>query len=165
MNIRQAAKKDVRGIAKVHVDSWRTTYKGLIAQSMLDRLTYEKREELWRKNLGRKENILYVAEEDSGNIIGFADGSVRTEENKIGDLTSIYLLQECQGLGVGKQLLERVFSGLKEQNCEFIYTEVLEGNKSSTFYEACGGQLEERKIIKLAGDELGLLIYKWDSLK
>ncbi|WP_078394107.1 GNAT family N-acetyltransferase [Shouchella patagoniensis] len=162
MIIRQATKNDVRGIAKVHVDSWRTTYKGLIAQSMLDSLKYEKREELWRKNLGREENILYVAEEDNGNIIGFADGSVRTKENRIGDLTSIYLLQECQGLGVGKELLERVFAELKKQDCQRIYVEVLERNKASTFYEACGGQLEERKRIKLAGDELGLLIYKWD---
>lgn len=162
MNIRQASKNDVRGIAKVHVDSWRTTYKGLFAQSMLDHLTYEKREELWRKNLDREENIQYVAEEDNGNIIGFADGSVRTKENKIGDLTSIYLLQEYQGLGVGKELLKRVFADLKEQDCQRIYVEVLEGNKASTFYEACGGQLEERKVIERAGDELRLLIYKWD---
>lgn len=46
MNIRKANRDDAPGIAKVHVDSWRTTYKGIIPQSFLDELSYEQRTKL-----------------------------------------------------------------------------------------------------------------------
>jgi hypothetical protein len=44
MVIRKADIKDIPGIAKVHVDSWRTTYKGIVPETFLDSLSYESRE-------------------------------------------------------------------------------------------------------------------------
>lgn len=41
MQFRQATSQDAKRIAKVHVDSWRTTYQGIIPDSYLDGLTYE----------------------------------------------------------------------------------------------------------------------------
>lgn len=49
MNFREANIGDAPGIAKVHVDSWRSTYKGIIPQSFLDGLSYEQRTKLWEK--------------------------------------------------------------------------------------------------------------------
>lgn len=51
MIIRRAIISDAPGIAKVHVDSWRTTYKGIIPQSFLDGLSYEQRTKLWENNI------------------------------------------------------------------------------------------------------------------
>ncbi len=47
IHIRRAIKDDIRGIAKVHVDSWKTTYKGIFADEFLENITYEKREKQW----------------------------------------------------------------------------------------------------------------------
>ncbi|MFK4429194.1 hypothetical protein ABH962_000543 [Bacillus sp. RC54] len=44
IHIRRAIKDDIRGIAKVHVDSWKTTYKGIFADEFLENITYEQRE-------------------------------------------------------------------------------------------------------------------------
>ena len=48
IHIRRAIKDDIQGIAKVHVDSWKATYKGIFADEILDNIAYEK-----RKNNGK----------------------------------------------------------------------------------------------------------------
>lgn len=47
MIIRRAGINDAQGIAIVHVNSWRTTYKGIIQNDFLNNLSYET--ELWKK--------------------------------------------------------------------------------------------------------------------
>ena len=48
IHIRRAIKDDIPGIAKVHADSWKTTYKGIFPNEILENITYEK-----RKNNGK----------------------------------------------------------------------------------------------------------------
>jgi hypothetical protein len=48
MQIREATMADVAAIASVHVESWRTTYKGLLPDDYLANLTYAQREPRWR---------------------------------------------------------------------------------------------------------------------
>jgi hypothetical protein len=45
--IRPAHLDDAPGIARVHVDSWRTTYKGVIPDTILANLSYEARTQQW----------------------------------------------------------------------------------------------------------------------
>lgn len=54
MKIREAIVSDAKGIAKVHVDSWRTTYKGIIPDDFLNNLSYEQRTKLWEENIDSK---------------------------------------------------------------------------------------------------------------
>ena len=51
MKIRKAVIADVKGIAKVHVDSWKTTYRDIISDEFLNKLSYESREKLWASNI------------------------------------------------------------------------------------------------------------------
>ena len=46
--IRRANSDDVSGIAKVNVDSWRTTYEGIIQEDFLDDMSYLKSKERWK---------------------------------------------------------------------------------------------------------------------
>jgi hypothetical protein len=41
MQTREAIIADVAAIARVHVESWRTTYRGLLPDDYLGHLTYE----------------------------------------------------------------------------------------------------------------------------
>jgi hypothetical protein len=43
MRIRQATIDDVPGIAHVHVASWKSTYKGIISDEYLSKLSVESR--------------------------------------------------------------------------------------------------------------------------
>src|SRR5690606_3137220 len=151
---------DAPGIAKVHVDSWRTTYQGILPDSLLENLSYEKRTELWQRNLSREDNYVYVAENEVGEIVGFADCGKR-ESNTIdhsGDLTSIYILEEYQGKGIGKQLMSKLFQKFQELEYNRVIVEVLEDNKTRYFYEHYGATLMETMTIKMAGTELDIVI-------
>lgn len=71
MQFRQATSQDAKRIAKVHVDSWRTTYQGIIPDSYLDSLSYEQRTALWKRNIADEGNYIVVAENEDGEIVGF----------------------------------------------------------------------------------------------
>lgn len=71
MNIRQATAADAEGIAQVHVNSWRTTYKGIVSEDYLDALTVESRLEGWKWRLENPSaDIEILVLEDPGRIVG-----------------------------------------------------------------------------------------------
>ncbi|MET3211560.1 UNVERIFIED_CONTAM: hypothetical protein ABIC26_004527 [Paenibacillus sp. PvR008] len=75
MIIREATISDATGIAKVHVDCWRTTYKNIIPAEVLKRLSYEQRTELWKSNISSEDDHqVYVVENEKGEISGFVSG-------------------------------------------------------------------------------------------
>ena len=53
----------------MHVDTWRTTYRGIIADQFLDSLSYEDRQASWEIAITRG-GLIYVVEEEN-NVIGF----------------------------------------------------------------------------------------------
>ncbi|GLO65701.1 GNAT family N-acetyltransferase [Oceanobacillus kimchii] len=163
MRVRKALLEDVRGIAIVHVDSWKDTYKGIIPDSYLEKLTYQQREQIWESNISEDKSIILVAENEQGKIIGFASGgkrSTNTYENA-GDLTSLYLLETYQGTGIGKQLLREVLLHLEELGYRKVFVEVLEDNRTRYFYEYYGAILTSSSSITIGGKVLSLLIYEW----
>ncbi|WP_342481992.1 GNAT family N-acetyltransferase [Paenibacillus sp. FSL L8-0340] len=166
MIIRESKISDAKGIAKVHVDCWRTTYRNIIPDEFLEKLSYEQRTALWIKNLFKDDNYVFVAENNLGEVIGFADGGKRetnTVENSA-DLTSIYILEQYQGLGIGRQLLRILFLQFEKLSINRVFVEVLEGNKSRYFYEAFGAEWIQTEKVKIAGSELNLLVYEWKGI-
>ncbi|WP_260682012.1 GNAT family N-acetyltransferase [Alkalicoccobacillus porphyridii] len=163
--IRNAVKQDAAGIAKVHVDCWRTTYKGLMPDSLLDNLSYEQRQEQWENGIGTPQQILFVAEDENQEIVGFACGSKResAKEPHAGDLMAIYVLEEHQGKGFGKELTAQIFNRLHELGCQTVYVEVLAENKSKFFYESLGAKLYQEEQMSIMGEDLDVLIYQWKS--
>lgn len=166
MHIRKAKPEDARGIAKVHVDSWRTTYKGIMPSDFLNGLSYEQRTVLWSSNIAKKGEYVVVAETDNGDIVGFGTASKRETNtvDKSGDLTSIYLLAEYQGQGIGKMLLKELFVHFKKLGYEKIFVEVLEDNHTRFFYEYYGAVLIDAVQLKFGGKVLNELIYEWNNL-
>ncbi|CAH0290155.1 MULTISPECIES: GNAT family N-acetyltransferase [Bacillaceae] len=166
MLIRQASVADAEGIAIVHVDCWRTTYKEIMPSDFLDNLSYEKRKDIWIKNINRDGNYVYVAENNEGKIVGFIDGGKR-DTNQVensGDLTAIYILENFQRMGIGKKLIKELFLKFEALGFKTIFVEVLEDNKSRYFYEAFGAELLKTEKIKMAGAELNLLVYEWKDI-
>ena len=80
--IRKAVQADAPGIARVHIDSWQTTYRGIVPDEHLAKLSYEEREDLWIRAVTDPEQINYV-EEVAERIVGFANrGKNRGDETE-----------------------------------------------------------------------------------
>ncbi|SDE64667.1 hypothetical protein SAMN04488689_10282 [Paenibacillus sp. cl6col] len=53
MQIRKAMAGDAPGIARVHVDSWRTAYQGIISDTYLSSLSVQARQNMWEHAIGQ----------------------------------------------------------------------------------------------------------------
>lgn len=165
MQIRKAQLNDAAGIAKVHVDSWKTTYQHIMPAEFLNTLSYVQRTDLWTRNIGDKTDYVVVAENNDGEIIGFGTASKRKTNHveNSGDLTSIYLLKEYQGHGIGKMLLKELFLRFRQLKYEKIFVEVLEENNTRFFYEYYGAKKVKAVEIEIGGVKLKELIYEWED--
>ncbi|WP_438298441.1 N-acetyltransferase family protein [Sporosarcina sp. FA15] len=109
MEINKASKEDIKHISRVYVDSWRATYRGLVPDDYLKELSYEEAEISWIDFLNyENEPFIYVATNDEGKLIGFASGKSTDDKNYDGELYSLYLTEECRGLGVGRHLVSAI---------------------------------------------------------
>ena len=73
ITIRAATIEDAPAIAHVHIESWKTTYTGIVPASYLTNLDTEARIDMWREQLAIGRLIIFVAEAASG-IVGFVCG-------------------------------------------------------------------------------------------
>jgi GNAT superfamily N-acetyltransferase len=170
MIIREATHDDVPAIAKVHVDTWRTTYKGIVPDEYLASLSYERRENIWHQILNdASENVdfTYVAEEKSGKIIGFANGGLERTGDSVykGELNAIYILQSSQRQGVGRKLFGTVVEKLNQMDIYSMLVWVLDDNFACRFYEALGGKRIYDKQMEIGGVMLTAVAYGWTDIK
>jgi len=82
MKTREASHIDVDGIAKVHLHSWRSTYRGIVSDQYLSSLTLGKRKKGWIKTFNKPnhDERIFLAE-DEGEIVGFCNGGRNRFDN------------------------------------------------------------------------------------
>jgi len=169
MNIRLAVEDDAAAIARVHVHSWRSSYKGIIAADYLESLSVGRRTERWREVLEKQDakNCTFVAEDKDKQIIGFASGGLQRDStiNYEAELYAIYLLESAQRQRLGSGLLQAVANHLFRGGFKNMLVWVLEENPSRKFYEVQGGQHVTEKPITIGEQELIEVAYGWPSLQ
>ncbi|HLU22435.1 MAG TPA: GNAT family N-acetyltransferase [Bacillaceae bacterium] len=164
--IRLATLDDLPGIANVHINSWHTTYKGIVAQEFIDNLTYEWSEERQTSILRSSNKFIYVAEDMSGKIVGFASGGPERNNDPIykGELYAIYLLEDYQRKGIGRNLLNAVIKHLHTSDINSILILVLEDNIGArSFYESLGGKIVKEGTLDLNGVKYKDIGYGWSD--
>jgi len=165
MMIRAAQPTDAAAIAKVHVDSWRTTYKGIVPDDFLATLSYEQRTPWWHNILSQSAptSFVYVAEDPSGQVIGFASGGPERggDPDYTGEVYAIYLLAACQRHGLGRHLTSTLVQRLVQAGMPSLLLWVLAANPCRGFYEALGGQRLYDKHVFIGGAPLVEVAYGW----
>jgi ribosomal protein S18 acetylase RimI-like enzyme len=169
VTIRRARPEDAPGIARAHVDSWRTTYQGLIADEILQDLSYERRAERWRESLSdpQDQDFVYVAEGETGEILGFVSaGPERSgDPDYRGEVMAIYLLQSAQGQGLGRRLMQAAAAELARRGFDSLLLWVLKENTPARkFYEALGGVYLRDQSLEIGGREYVEAAYGWRGL-
>ena len=158
---------DAAAIARVHVESWRTTYRGLMPDAVLDGLSVERRRKSWERLLCSKpvDRCAFVAEAADGELIGFADGGPPQVDvsGHDSELYAIYLLNEWQGHGAGRRLVRAVAGWLAERGHRRMVLWVLAENQPSRrFYERLGGVLVAQQPFDIGGATLEEVAYGYD---
>jgi GNAT superfamily N-acetyltransferase len=166
IRIRQAVDSDARGIARVHVDSWRSTYAGILPAEHLAALDYDRREANWRPIIADRRQNVFVAEDQRGRIVGFASGGPERNGNTVypGELYAIYLIESCQGQGLGRRLVAKLAEWFLSRGWQSMLLWVLGDNPSRRFYEALGGVRIKQATVAIGGTELVEIAYGWSDI-
>jgi len=117
MSVRDAVASDADNIAQVHVDAWRETYSGVLADRHFSEEAFSRRRQFWTGylSLTPRPGRMVVAER-AGALVGFANaGEARGPDAEHGfpparslHLFSIYLLATAHGSGPGQSMLDAV---------------------------------------------------------
>jgi GNAT superfamily N-acetyltransferase len=169
MLIREASPTDAATIARVHVDSWRTTYAGIVPADYLANLSYARREQFWSDILSTPtpSGCVYVAAQDTGEIVGFASGGPERSGNALyrGELYAIYLLAPYQRQGLGRRLTIAVVQRLLQCGLSSMLVWVLAANPRRAFYATLGGQQIYEQEITIGAAPLLEVTYGWPDLR
>jgi ribosomal protein S18 acetylase RimI-like enzyme len=115
--VREAELADAERIARVHVESWRETYSGMLNDRYFSEEAFAHRAGFWARYLAMdpRPGQMSVAVHH-GSIIGFANAGASVGPDAVHGfpvarsttLFSIYLLAASHGAGIGRALLDAV---------------------------------------------------------
>lgn len=163
--IREAKLKDFHDLGYVHSESWKVAYKGIVSDSILERMTIENSEKRFFDAIssGIEKNI--VAEKDD-KIVGFTCiGKCRDNDvdQSYGEVWGIYLLPSCWREGIGTKLLLHDLSYLKNEGYKKVTLWVFEENRNARlFYEKFGFEFDGTKKEYNFGRIVNEIRYKRD---
>ena len=164
--IREARIEDVDAIARVHVQAWRETYRGLTPEALLAGLSVEQRAAMWTNVILKTAEApcLWVSEE-GGRIVGF--GCVGKAHDLAlgadGEILAINFLAEVKRRGLGTSLFQHLLGLFKQRGFASAGLWVLSTNEPARrFYEVMGGQLGVPRSFDAEGTTLEETSYRWD---
>jgi ribosomal protein S18 acetylase RimI-like enzyme len=165
--IRPATLEDTPALARVHVDTWRTTYVGIVPDKHLANLSYERSQALWQEHFHTQpDQQAYVVEVEPGQVVGLTScGPIREPLGVIdGELYGLYILKAFQHIGLGKALVCQVVQNLAARGFHSMCLWCLKDNPACSFYERLGGFLTAEKTIEIGGKQLVDVAYAWPDL-
>ncbi|HEY8429001.1 MAG TPA: GNAT family N-acetyltransferase [Sandaracinaceae bacterium] len=146
--MRPAHGGDADELARVHLESWRSVYRGLLPDWYLASLRQDELAARWWRRIAADEvdeciRVIDVA----GKMAGFVTfGPQRDDPTWLGyagEIYELYLRPELTGLGLGRALLERAFEELSRCRCHWVVVWVLAKNEGArSFYERQGMRLD-----------------------
>ena len=130
MVIRDAREQDIEEIAALHVANQKSTYRGLLSDEYLDRLSAADKAEQWRAYLRHDGNRLFVACDESV-FLGFAACKTDAEIPGCLYLDSLHVSPEARGSGIGTSLIRRVGSFAEENGFDSMSVCIVRGNEGA----------------------------------
>jgi GNAT superfamily N-acetyltransferase len=158
--VRRARPADAASLARVHVQSWREAYRGIIPQTYLEQLSVTAHERQWRRSLGGG-GWAFVAEWEQ-RVVGFASaGLARARRDATGELYLLYVLRACHGCGIGRALFDACHYELARCGHQGLLVWVLADNPARRFYQRLGGEPAGESLVALAGVKLREVAFVW----
>lgn len=165
MLIRKANIYDTTDIARVHVETWRSTYRRVLSDEYLSLFTMEKRKKYWMKFINDGKPV-YVVEEKSGEIIAFVVPNVQRDEQRgyVGEISALYVQDRFQRRGVGRKLIATCARLMVNNDVKSLKVWVLKDNPARQFYRILGGVECDARIERMDNKDYLKLAYRWDDL-
>ncbi len=173
VGLRPARPGDAPAIARVHVETWRAAYAGIVPDAYLVAMTESKQALQWNHTIRSAvapEAVLVAESSDlpGGRIVGFGScGRARQRPGTGpggGEVFTLYVAPDWQGRGIGRRLLHGLLAKLKAGGLNQALVWVLSDNPARFFYEAMGARRAAERQERFAGVRLEEAAYAWGDL-
>jgi ribosomal protein S18 acetylase RimI-like enzyme len=159
---------DAEALAHAHVASWRETYRGLLPEAYLARMSVEAhtRRFAWTLLKPGPDDVTLAAADRRG-VVGYAQGGPsRRRTPGEAEVATLYLVKSAQGRGVGRRLLGDTARALAARGASSMVISVLRDNVAArAFYEHLGGEVEPaRQEYGPGGTLLYEVAYWWPDI-
>ena len=166
ISVRAARPGDARAIARLDIETWRSTYAGMLSSAYLVGLSERRREIGWRNVILKEPRDVRVAVDDEGALLGFGScGPSRGDRRFAGEVFTLYVGPDWQNRGIGRSLLLALFRRLVAVERPSALVWVLSSNPGRFFYERLGGRQIGRRFFHVAGENVEAAAYGWPDLR
>lgn len=165
--VRNALLNDSTAIAHVVVQSWQSTYRGIVPDEFLDNLSVANAAPRMAEMLREAgDNGIALVAEDDGRVVGMATTWVGGESGPDYDaeLAMLYVLDAYHGRGVGRALIEETCRRLIARDITSMMCWVLVGNLATAFYERLGARQFETGVFDRLGFAVDSVAYGWSDI-
>jgi len=170
MSMTPATARDVESIARLHAQSWRSAYRGMLSDDYLDQHVEADRLEFWTArfaNVAPDRRLILQALSD-GRLLGFVCVLLDTEPEWGARLDNLHVSPESKGTGVGYVLFNAArewIASVSPGTAMHLWC-VERNHVARRFYERQGGQIVETASRPVA-QELSVpeLRYWWPALR
>lgn len=178
MKIRPATVEDAPGMARVIVDTFLASNRGIMSPEALQRRkqtwTYEVSARNWRRAIeemteGDSAICIYVAEDEGGQVVGLSLGCPARDETataEVGEIDVLYVAESHQRRGIGRALAQTTAAHLagwgmrKLQICTPVAN-----TQARRFYNKLGGRIIGTRDDYDEGEVIPLVIYEWANIQ
>lgn len=163
-----AGPADAEALAHVHVTAWRETYRSLLPDAFLARMSEANHARRFRHELTHpRTHELTLAAMNRFGVLGYvAGGPSRSHAEGEAEIATLYVLREAQGRGVGRRLLTDAARVLAAQGARTLMISVLAENvRARAFYEHLGGRAgPARREVGPGGTAISEVTYRWEDI-
>jgi ribosomal protein S18 acetylase RimI-like enzyme len=136
--LRAASPRDAGELAGIFVRCWRSAYRGVVADEIIDGLAVPKLEAWWRSLVEEAASHVVVAGRE-GRALGMARFGSDPDDGRRGHLYSLYVDPAESGAGIGRVLLEHATAQLAAAGYETATLWVFAANERAIrLYRAAG---------------------------
>lgn len=166
--IRNVKFEDLRSVSEIIVESWKTAYRGIVADEYLDSLTVDQNYEKIIKDY--TENEFIVAERDNEVVgfcrYGFENAYVETFPDVDCELHALYVKPNCKEVGIGTKIINYVINEFKVKGYKKMILWCFKDNyPARMFYEKMGGIYGNESTITRGGKDYKEVCYIYDLKK
>ena len=134
MILRQARDSDLPAIARLHADSWRRAYAGILPARFLDTEMPRRMAADWVPARLARQHVLVAG---AAGLAGFAAADIGAEALYVDNL---HIAEDRKGQGIGRQLMVAMANEALARGCARLWLTVLKENRPAlAFYARLGG--------------------------
>ena len=162
-----AGPTDAEDLARIHVTAWRETYRGLLPDALLARMSEVGHARRFRRELTNPHPgaVTLLAASRQGAFGYVVGGPSRSGVEGEGEIALLYLLRAGQGRGAGKRLLQAAARALAAQGATSLAINVLRENlHARAFYEHLGGVADAARQEPGPGGQVWEVTYRWPEI-